>query len=61
MTAPIASGLSGCRVADLALRGMATSTTPDDWHINKQFQMMRFDGARWVLFGPILTDEYKTN
>jgi branched-chain amino acid transport system substrate-binding protein len=40
---------------------MTTSTTPDDWRINKQFQMMRFDGARWVLFGPILTDEYKTN
>ena len=48
-------------VADLALPGMTTSTTPDDWRINKQFQMMRFDGARWVLFGPILTDEYKTN
>jgi branched-chain amino acid transport system substrate-binding protein len=48
-------------VADLALPGMATSTTPDDWRINKQFQMMRFDGQRWVLFGPILTDEYKTN
>ena len=48
-------------VADLALPGMATSTTPDDWRINKQFQMMRFDGQRWVMFGPILTDEYKTN
>ena len=48
-------------VADLALPGMATSTTPDDWRINKQFQMMPFDGQRWVLFGPILTDEYKTN
>jgi len=48
-------------VADLALPGMTTSTTPNDWRINKQFQMMRFDGARWVLFGPILTDEYKTN
>jgi ABC-type branched-subunit amino acid transport system substrate-binding protein len=48
-------------VADLALPGMTTSTTPDDWRINKQFQMMKFDGKRWVLFGPILTDEYKTN
>ena len=35
--------------------------TPDDWRINKQFQMMKFDGQRWVLFGPILTDEFKTN
>jgi branched-chain amino acid transport system substrate-binding protein len=45
-------------VADLALPGMTTSTTPDDWRINKQFQMMKFDGQRWVLFGPILTDEF---
>ena len=48
-------------VADLALPGMTTSTTPDDWRINKQFQMMKFDGQRWVLFGPILTDEFNTN
>jgi branched-chain amino acid transport system substrate-binding protein len=47
--------------ADLALPGMTTSTEPDDWRINKQFQMMKFDGQRWVLFGPILTDEFKTN
>jgi ABC-type branched-subunit amino acid transport system substrate-binding protein len=46
-------------VADLALPGMTTSTTPDDWRINKQFQMMKFDGQRWVLFGSILTDDYK--
>ncbi len=48
-------------VADLALPGMTTTTEPDDWRINKQFQMMKFDGQRWVLFGPILTDDYKTN
>lgn len=48
-------------VADLALPGMTVSTTPDDWRINKQFQMMKFDGQRWVLFGPILTDEINTN
>jgi branched-chain amino acid transport system substrate-binding protein len=47
--------------ADLALPGMTTSTTPDDWRINKQFQMMKFDGHRWVMFGPILTDEINTN
>ncbi len=47
--------------ADLALPGMSVSTTSDDWRINKQFQMMKFDGHRWVLFGPILTDDYKTN
>jgi branched-chain amino acid transport system substrate-binding protein len=48
-------------VSDIALPGMATTTDPDDWRINKQFQMMKFDGQRWVLFGPILTDDYKTN
>jgi branched-chain amino acid transport system substrate-binding protein len=48
-------------VADLAMPGMTTTTTADDWRINKQFQMMRFDGQRWVMFGPILTDDYKTN
>jgi len=48
-------------VADLALPGMTVSTSSDDWRINKQFQMMKFDGQRWVLFGPILTDDYKTN
>ncbi len=48
-------------VADLALPGMTISTEPDDWRTNKQFQMMKFDGQRWVLFGPILTDDFKTN
>jgi branched-chain amino acid transport system substrate-binding protein len=48
-------------MADLALPGMTISTEPDDWRINKQFQMMKFDGQRWVLFGPILTDDFKTN
>jgi branched-chain amino acid transport system substrate-binding protein len=47
--------------ADLALPGMTVSTTPDDWRINKQFQMMKFDGQRWVLFGEIITDDYKMN
>ncbi len=47
--------------ADLALPGMTTTTTPDDWRINKQFQMMKFDGQRWVLFGDIITDDYKMN
>ncbi|MBV9066002.1 MAG: ABC transporter substrate-binding protein [Methylobacteriaceae bacterium] len=46
---------------DLALPGMSTSTSPGDYRINKQFQMMKFDGARWVLFGPILTDDFVGN
>src|SRR5947209_9148393 len=45
-------------VPDLALPGMSTSTSPGDYRINKQFQMMKFDGTRWVLFGPILTDDF---
>ena len=40
---------------------MSTSGEVDDYRINKQFQMMKFDGKRWVLFGPILTDDVKTN
>lgn len=48
-------------VPDLGLPGMAINTSPNDYRILKQFQMMKFDGQRWVLFGPILTDEFKTN
>jgi branched-chain amino acid transport system substrate-binding protein len=48
-------------VPELALPGMTTLTEPNDYRINKQFQMMQFNGERWVLFGPILTDEFKTN
>jgi branched-chain amino acid transport system substrate-binding protein len=40
-------------VADLALPGMTTSTTPDDWRINKQFQMMKF---RRPALGSVRTD-----
>ena len=46
-------------VADLALPGMKSTGEKDDYRINKQFQMMKFDGKRWVLFGPILTDTFK--
>jgi hypothetical protein len=45
----------------LALPGMSSSTSPGDYRINKQFQMMKFDGTRWVLFGPILTDDFVGN
>jgi ABC-type branched-subunit amino acid transport system substrate-binding protein len=41
---------------DLALPGIVGSTTPDDYRVNKQFQMMKFNGERWELFGPILED-----
>jgi branched-chain amino acid transport system substrate-binding protein len=45
---------------DLALPGMTVSTK-DDYRINKQFQMMRFNGERWELFGPIITDDFNSN
>lgn len=52
-----ATSLTGV-TGDLSLPGMSTTTTPTDYRVNKQFQMMRFDGARWELFGPILTDDF---
>ena len=41
---------------DLALPGMRINTSPDDYRVNKQLQMMKFNGERWELFGPILED-----
>ena len=42
--------------ASLALPGMTINTSPTDYRINKQMQMMNFNGERWELFGPILED-----
>jgi branched-chain amino acid transport system substrate-binding protein len=41
-------------VTDLALPGMSINTAPNDYRLNKQLQMMKFDGERWVGFGPII-------
>jgi len=41
---------------DLALPGIVNNTTPNDYRVNKQLQMMRFNGERWEMFGPILED-----
>jgi branched-chain amino acid transport system substrate-binding protein len=41
---------------DLALPGIKGNTTPNDYRVNKQLQMMKFNGERWELFGPILED-----
>ena len=41
---------------DLNLPGIVANTTPDDYRVNKQLQMMRFNGERWEMFGPILED-----
>ena len=44
---------------DLLLPGITVSTTPDDYRVNKQLQMVRFDGERWEKFRSIITDEAK--
>jgi hypothetical protein len=41
---------------DLALPGILANTTATDYRVNKQLQMMKFNGERWELFGPILED-----
>ena len=41
---------------DLALPGILGNTTPNDYRVNKQLQMMRFNGERWELFGPVIDD-----
>jgi branched-chain amino acid transport system substrate-binding protein len=41
---------------DLTLPGIVQNTTPEDYRVNKQLQMMKFNGERWELFGPILED-----
>jgi branched-chain amino acid transport system substrate-binding protein len=41
---------------DLALPGIVGNTAPNDYRVNKQLQMMKFNGERWELFGPIIED-----
>src|ERR1700733_14834990 len=41
---------------DLSLPGIVVNSTPNDYRVNKQLQMMKFNGERWELFGPILED-----
>ncbi len=40
---------------DLSLPGIVATTTPTDYRINKQLQMMKFNGERWEGFGPIIS------
>src|SRR5467141_985023 len=42
---------------DLSLPGIVANTTPTDYRVNKQLQMMKFNGERWEGFGPILEDD----
>jgi ABC-type branched-subunit amino acid transport system substrate-binding protein len=41
---------------DLALPGIKINTSSTDYRLHKRLQMMRFNGERWELFGPILED-----
>jgi ABC-type branched-subunit amino acid transport system substrate-binding protein len=43
-------------VPSLALPGIKVNTSPTDFRVNKQMQMMKFNGERWELFGPIIED-----
>ncbi|UPT87561.1 ABC transporter substrate-binding protein [Bradyrhizobium barranii subsp. apii] len=43
-------------VSDSALPGIKANTSATDYRVNKQLQMMKFNGERWELFGPILED-----
>ncbi|MBB1093410.1 ABC transporter substrate-binding protein [Rhodopseudomonas palustris] len=43
--------------SDLSLPGMVINTSPTDYRINKQLQMMKFNGERWELFGQIIEDD----
>lgn len=40
----------------LLLPGVTVNTTPTDYRLFRQGRMERFDGARWVMFGPLMTD-----
>ena len=44
---------------DLTLPGISVTTSPTDYRVNKQFQMVQFDGQRWQKLGDIITDEAK--
>ena len=46
-------------VLDLTLPGISVTTTPTDYRVNKQFQMVQFDGQRWQKLGDIVSDEAK--
>jgi ABC-type branched-subunit amino acid transport system substrate-binding protein len=43
---------------DLSLPGIVANTSPTDYRVNKQLQMMKFNGERWEGFGPIIQDDY---
>lgn len=49
-----AASLNGLQL-DLLLPGIALTTGREDYFPIEEMQMMRFDGERWNLFGPVLS------
>jgi branched-chain amino acid transport system substrate-binding protein len=41
--------------APLALPGMVFSTSPNDYALIKQMQLIKFDGTTWKLFGSLIS------
>jgi len=41
--------------APLALPGMVFSTSPNDYALIKQMQLIKFDGSTWKLFGSLIS------
>jgi ABC-type branched-subunit amino acid transport system substrate-binding protein len=48
-----ATSLTGVKL-DLALPGVSINTSPTDYRVNKQVQMIKFSGERWEPFGPVI-------
>jgi branched-chain amino acid transport system substrate-binding protein len=44
----------------MLLPGITINTGPSDFAPIKQMQMARFNGERWVLFGPIFAGDAHT-
>jgi branched-chain amino acid transport system substrate-binding protein len=42
------------------LEGIAANTSPSDYFVLEQLQMMKFTGQSWDFFGPILSSEAKS-
>jgi branched-chain amino acid transport system substrate-binding protein len=51
-----ATSLKGL-VLDLSLPGIINSTSPTDYPVSKQLQMIKFNGERWEPFGPSIEDD----
>jgi ABC-type branched-subunit amino acid transport system substrate-binding protein len=43
-------------VGPMGLPGAKINTSPDDYRVNRNFQLARFNGASWQWFGDMLTD-----